>query len=221
MWLYCANTFEGSHKWQIQISGFSSLSSGYSGLVLPFLFLTERHPSAQRTFIHHRVYFSEETSYFLTNHNTQAATISASACSWPGEHYIQNKTTSAFGPTRLGVVPLGPKSAVTDKDGPLYLYFFVELTPQKFLSALVLRLHALTLAICLSGYNPIPDFDIFLPLTLLMESIMNSLEPALSLLISHSQRHVGAQYLYTPCIIPPHALLCSSTPRLWSDMYME
>lgn len=183
MWLCWANTFTVSHKWQIKISGFSSLSDGYSRLLLPFMFLTESHPLAQRTFIHHRVYFREEASYFLTNHNIQAATISAFACSWPGGHYIQNKTTSAFGPTKLGIVPLGPKSTVTDKDGgiwsgPLYLYFFVELTPPKFLSAFVLRLDALTLAICLSGYNPIPDFDIFLPLTLPMESIVNSLEPA-------------------------------------------
>lgn len=114
---------------------------------------------------------------------------------------------------------LGAKSAMTGKDGgiwsgPLYLYFFVEPTPLKFLSAFVLRLDALTLAICLSGYNPIPDFDVFLPLALPMEPIMNSLEPALSLLISHSWCHVEAQHLDTHHVIPPRALLWSSAPRL-------
>lgn len=50
---------------------------------------------------------------------------------WRALH--QNKATSAFGPAKLGVVPLGPKSAMTDKDGGAGLALCactsVELTP--------------------------------------------------------------------------------------------
>ena len=155
---------------------------------------------------------------FLFPHKSQhtGSYYFCSACSWPGGHHVQDKTTSAFGPTKVGRASLGPRSAVTGEDGgirsgPLYLYFFVEPTPPKFLSASVLRLDALTLAICLSCYNPISDFDIFLPLALPMESIMNSLEPALSLLISHSWCHVEAQHLDTSCYPSPcpTVVLCS------------
>lgn len=83
------------------------------------MFLTESHPLAQRTFIHHRVYFREEASYFLTNHNIQADTISAFACSWP--EGITSKIKPHLPLVQPNcVVPLGPKSAMTDKDGGIW-----------------------------------------------------------------------------------------------------